>query len=181
MMLKKIILPAPPAQHVRLGTGPKKGIHDSFRADNGPQKKGVNAVAIKNQQINLPVIGWVRMHEALRFDGQVKSVVVSRTADRWFASIQIDIPDPPMPENQGPAVGVDLGIKTLATLSNGESIEGPKALRKSLWKLRHESRSLARKKKGSFNRGKSRMKVAWLHTRIILRTSIVLDFSLHKI
>jgi putative transposase len=155
----------------------KKGIHESFRADNGPQKKGVNAVAIKNQQINLPVIGWVRMHESLRFNGQIKSVVVSRTAHRWFASIQVDTPDLPVPENQGPVIGVDLGIKTLATLSNGESIEGPKALRRSLWKLRHESRSLARKKKGSFNRGKARMKVARLHARI---SNIRVD-ALHKL
>jgi len=144
----------------------KKGIHDSFRADNGPQTKGANAVAIKDRQIQLPIIGWVRMHEALRFDGQVKSVVISRTADRWFASISVEIPDPPVAKNQGPAVGVDLGVKTLVTLSNGEAVEGPKALRKLLWKLRRNSRSLSRKKKGSSNRGKARMRLARLHARI---------------
>jgi putative transposase len=47
----------------------------------------------------------------LRFAGQVKSAVVSRTADRWFVSLQVEIPDRAMPENQGAAVGVDLGVR----------------------------------------------------------------------
>jgi putative transposase len=67
------------------------------------------------------------MREPLRFAGQVKSAVVSRTADRWFVSLQVERPDRAMSENQGPAVGVDLGVKALATLSDGSVIEGPKA------------------------------------------------------
>ena len=155
----------------------KKGIHDSFRADNGPQVRGTNAVTVKDRQVRLPVVGWVRMRESLRFHGQVKSAVVSRTADRWFVSLQVEIPDSPVPDNQGPVVGVDLGIKALATLSTGESIEGPKALRASLWKLRRESRSLSRKKKGSANRSKAKMKLARLHVRI---SNVRVD-ALHKL
>lgn len=155
----------------------KKGIHDSFRADNGPQIKGADAVALKDRQVRLPVVGWVRMRESLRFHGQVKSAVVSRTAGRWFVSLQVEIPDPPVPDNQRPVVGVDLGIKTLATLSTGESIEGPKVLRSSLWKLRHESRSLSRKKKGSSNRNKAKRKIARLHARI---SNVRVD-ALHKL
>jgi putative transposase len=155
----------------------KKGIHDSFRADNGPQVKGADAVTVEDRQVRLPVVGWVRMRESLRFRGQVKSAVVSRNADRWFVSLQVEIPDPPVPDNQGPVVGVDLGVKRLATLSTGESLEGPKALRASLWKLCHESRSLSRKKKGSSNRSKAKMKLARLHARI---SNIRVD-ALHKL
>lgn len=144
----------------------KKGVHDSFRADNGPQVKGADAVAIDGKRIRFPTIGWVRMCEPLRFSGQVKSAVVSRTADRWFCSLQVEMPEAVAPENQGPAVGVELGVETLATLSDCSSFEGPKALRNNLKKLRRASRSLSRKVKGSSNRRKAQVKLARLHARI---------------
>jgi putative transposase len=144
----------------------KKGAHDSFRADNGPQVKGADAVVVDGKRVRLPVIGWVRMREPLRFSGQVKSAVVSRTADRWFVSLQVEMPDRAGSENQGPAVGVDLGVKALATLSDGSTFEGPKALRKNLKKLRRVSRALSRKVKGSSNRRKAKVKIARLHARI---------------
>jgi len=82
-------------------------------------------------RIRFPKLGWVRMRESLRFAGDVKSATVSRVADRWFVSITVDTHDP-LPghaENQGVA-GVDLGVSalaTLATLSTGEIVPGPKA------------------------------------------------------
>ena len=62
------------------------------------------------------------MRESLRFTGKIMSATVSRVADRWFASITVDIQDVahlPKAENQG-AVGVDLGVSALATLSGRE-------------------------------------------------------------
>ena len=49
----------------------KKGEHDSFRCDNGPAKKGADAVQIKGRKIKIPRLGWVRMREHLRFQGQI--------------------------------------------------------------------------------------------------------------
>jgi putative transposase len=96
----------------------------------------------------------------------------SRVADRWFVSITVDTPDDvPLlkAENQG-AVGVDLGVSALATLSTGESITGSKAHKRFLCRLqrlsRGLSRGLSRKVKGSANRKKARMKLARLHARI---------------
>jgi len=63
-------------------------------------------------------------------------------------------------------VGIDLGIKASVTLSTGEQIHGPKALRRNLKKLRRESRRHSRKVRGSANRRKSSMKLARLHRRI---------------
>jgi putative transposase len=93
------------------------------------------------------------MRELLRFEGKVKSAVVSRTADRWFVSLSVEIEHvPPVRENQA-VVGVDLGIKTLATLSDDTPpIESPKALKWNLKRLKRLSRSLCRKVKGSANR-----------------------------
>ena len=55
----------------------KKGVRDSFRADNGPQKTGENAVAVSGKSVKLAKVGSVRMREELRFDGQVLSATVS--------------------------------------------------------------------------------------------------------
>jgi putative transposase len=88
-------------------------------------------------------------------------------AHKCAPCITVDTPGLPLPlaKNQG-AVGIDLGIAALATLSTGKKVEGPKALRSLLGRLRRLSRSLSRKLKGSRNRGKARVNLARLHERI---------------
>ena len=104
----------------------KRGIHDAFRADNGPSEAGQDAVKILENKINLPKVGWIRLKESLRFSGQIKSVVISRKADHWYAAVSVETEVLPHEcKNQG-SVGVDLGIKHMAVLSNGEKFEGPK-------------------------------------------------------
>jgi len=126
----------------------KKGVRDSFRAENGPE-----TFAFDGKRIRLPVAGWVRMREALRFNGKILSATVSRVADRWFVSVTVEVAHQvPVRENQVAAGGVDLGVKALATMSDGGTVEGPKALRSNLKRLRRLSRSLSRKVKGSANR-----------------------------
>ena len=138
----------------------KKGRHDRFTVTN-------DQFSVEGRKIRLPKLGWVRMREALRFTGRIVSATVSRVAGHWYASITVDTPDPSLPpaENQG-AVGIDLGVSSLATLSTGEAIDGPKALRSLLGRLRRLSRALSRKLKGSRNQGKAKLKVARLHERI---------------
>jgi putative transposase len=145
----------------------KKGVsHDSFRADNGPTKDKPNAVAVDGKRVKLPVIGWIKMKEKLRFEGNIKSATVSRVADRWFVSLCVEVDHvPPVRETQTVG-GVDLGVKTLATLSDGSTIDGPKVLRRTLKTLRRRSRAHSRKAKGSANRRKSAARLARLHARI---------------
>jgi putative transposase len=150
----------------------KKGIHDSFTLTN-------DQFSIDGSRIRIPNLGWVRMRETLRFVGKIMSATVSRVADRWFVSITIDIPNNvhlPQAKNQG-AVGVDLGVSVLATLSTGERIIGPKALKAKLNRLRRLSRSISRKIKGSANRQKVKIKLARLHAEI----SNLRKDSLHKL
>lgn len=59
----------------------KKGEYDSFRADPGPDKNHPHAVDVSGKRVKLPVIGWVRMRELLRFRGKVLSAVAIATAD----------------------------------------------------------------------------------------------------
>lgn len=138
-----------------------KGVRDSFCAANG-----VGTFRTDGKRIKLPVIGWVRMREEVRFKGRLKRVTVSREADRWFASVMIETHDIKAVQHPCAAVGVDLGVSTLATPSRGETIPGPKAHKTLLKRLRRTSRALSRKKKGSSNRRKAKAKLARLHTRI---------------
>ncbi len=139
----------------------KKGIHDRFSLTN-------DQFQLDGSRIRIPHLGWVHMRETLRFTGKIMSATISRVADRWFVSITVDIPEEsltPAAENQG-AVGVDLGISALVTLSTGEVICGPKAHQQLLQRLKRYSRRLSKKQKGSQNRKKMKMKVARLHARI---------------
>ena len=139
----------------------KKGVHDRFTLTN-------DQFSIDGCRIRIPNLGWVRMRESLRFAGKIMSATVSRVAGRWFVSIAMDTVDDshlPKAENQG-AVGVDLGVSALATLSTGETIDGPKPHKALLARLQRLSRSLSRKEKGSANRKKAKGKLAKLHARI---------------
>ena len=158
----------------------KKGVHDRFSISN-------DQFQIKDRRIRIPNLGWVRMREALRFRGKIVSATISRVADRWFASICVSVSDTenaaslnlrsiPQAESQG-AVGVDLGVSALATLSTGEVISGPKALARLLPRLRRLSRFVVRKQKGSANRRKARLKLARHYARI---ANIRAD-ALHKL
>jgi putative transposase len=143
----------------------KKGVHDSFCAANE-----AGTFRCDGKRVRLPVIGWVRMRESLRFAGVPKYVTVSREGERWFASILVETPEPQKLNQPCVAVGVDLGVKDFATLSKplgGETkFKGAKAHKAQLARLRRSNKALARKKRGSANRRKARIKLARLHTTI---------------
>ncbi|MFG2258967.1 RNA-guided endonuclease InsQ/TnpB family protein [Streptomyces mirabilis] len=95
------------------------------------------------------------------------TVTVSRdAAGRWFVSLLVGDPGVrPLPADGG-AVGVDVGISSLVTLSTGEKVVNPKFERKDSARLAVAQRDLARKEKGSNNQAKARLKVAKIHARI---------------
>lgn len=155
----------------------KRGIHDAFRADNGPSSAGDNAAEIDEKKIKLPRVGWVRLKEKLRFKGQIKSVTISKRADRWFAAVSVEIESLPHERKNQGSVGVDLGIKHLAVLSNGEKIEGHKAHSNLLEKLKRTSRALSRKIKGGQNYQKAKLNLSRLHLKI----SQIRENSLHQL
>lgn len=157
----------------------KKGQRDSFRADNGSSvKDGVHtsSVEVVGQTVKLSKIGKVRMCEPLRYGGVIMAVTVSREADRWFASFQIECPAEWRKTDSDNVVGVDLGVKDMAITSDGRTFEAPKALKQNLRRLKRASKRLSRRKKGSRNRLKAKAKIARLHRRI----SNIRKDALHK-
>ena len=156
--------------------------------------------SVKDSGIRLPKIGEVAMTEALRFSGKILGATVSRTADRWFVAVQVEVPDAMFyrPRQGNGVEGIDLGIKSAATLSSGETIDAPKPLRAALRRLKIRGRRVSRKveaakaaagfasqarlPKGtrlavSNNRKKSSATLARLHARV---ANIRADFT-HKL
>lgn len=148
----------------------KKGFSDKFQLDNHSAK-------IDKNKIFIPKLGWVKMCESLRLEGKIMNVSISRQANRWYASIGVEMDESQFNKtNFVEVVGIDLGIKTLATLSNGDVYHGPKSYRKSMKKLKKLQRRASKKQKDSKNRRKANDKVAKLHARI---SNIRKDF-IHK-
>jgi putative transposase len=114
--------------------------------------------------IQLPRLGRLRLKEKNYLptkDVKILSATVSEEAGRWYVSVQVaeERSCPALagevPVNTGPVVGVDLGLKTLATLSDGTVIPNPRHLKSKLKKLQRLHRRVSRRKKGGQNRKKA--------------------------
>ena len=126
--------------------------------------------------IDVPKLGRVNMAEKVRFTGKILSARISKTADWWFVSITVEMPDA-VPENAHPSVGIDVGLNRLATLSDGRRYENQRPLHHLLKKLRRLNKELARRMRGSKNWQKTKSKLGRLHYRIAcLRSDL-----LHKL
>lgn len=110
----------------------------------------------------------VKYHRALPTppEATLKRITIKRRANRWYVILTLDYPLPDVPQHTGPAVGVDMGLKSLLALSDGQTVENPRWLRQSLAQLRIAQRRLARRKKGSARRRKAAAQVARLHERV---------------
>ena len=120
--------------------------------------------------LRLPKVGRVHCLENVteRVGGaRVLRMTVSRRAGRWYAALTVEREDKPVTKPpKGGAVGIDLGIKTLATLSDGTIIANPRYLAASERRLKRAQKALSRKTMGSRRRTKARAKVARLHAHV---------------
>ncbi|MEH2384919.1 MAG: RNA-guided endonuclease TnpB family protein [Nostoc sp.] len=134
----------------------KKGRHDSFTLEGAVKILGTN-------KIQVPKIGILKTYEQLP-QVKPKSVSISRQADKWFISFRFDVEK--QESSNTSIVGVDLGVKSLATLSTGEVIVGSKSYRQFDAKLSRLQWLNRHKVKGSANWKKAQMQIARLHQKI---------------
>ena len=119
------------------------------------------------------------------FDGKIKTSTISRTSTgRYYISILIELDenDPkkkPIDENK--AVGIDLGIKTFATLSNGKEIPNPKNLKNAMTRLKRLQRSLSKKVKGSNNRERASKYLSCQYEKVTNRRNDFLEKVTHQL
>lgn len=119
------------------------------------------------KHIRLPKLGMVKTKNKLIPQGRIRNATVSQEpSGKYYVALcctDVEIKTFEKTENQ---IGIDLGIKDFAVTSDGEVIENPKYMKKSLDKLAKLQRDLSRKTKGSSNRNKARIKVARLQEHI---------------
>ena len=124
-------------------------------------------IYIEDKYIKLPKLKTkVKIVQHREFEGKIKSCTISKTTtDKYYVSILVDENVKQLPKNNN-KIGIDLGIKEFAITSDGEVFENPKWLRKSEKRLKKLQRDLSRKKKGSKNRNKARLRLAKQYEKI---------------
>ena len=134
-----------------------KGIKDSFRT-----------LSVKKETrhfIKLPKIGKIRLSEPIKKKLNIHNATISKKAGKYYISLLIDY-KPPIIKKEKNEIGIDVGIKNLATLSNGVVYENIKTTAKYAKRLAILQRRLARKQKGSKNREKAKLAIQKLTTKI---------------
>ncbi|MEX5711449.1 transposase [Parafrankia sp. FMc6] len=117
-------------------------------------------------RVRLQAVGHVKVHQHRPVRGTIKTISVKREGRRWYVLLSCDhVPAEPLPAT-GTAVGVDLGVASLATFSDGRQVDNPRYLAAAADRLAHAQQMLSRKKRGSARRRKAVAKVAGLHRRV---------------
>jgi putative transposase len=136
---------------------PKDG--DGCRWDSQPGHPSATYVRLQG-------IGHVRVHQHRAARGRVKTIAVKREGSRWFVVLSCaDVPAEPLPAT-GAVAGIDLGLASLVTTSDGGQVANPRHLAATADRLADAQRDLARKKRGSKRRRKAVAHVATLHAKV---------------
>jgi putative transposase len=148
----------------------KRTSYPSFKKKRGPQSAEYTASAFDwdapNRNLTVAKLGRLDVRWSRPFTSTPTTVTIAKHSDgRYFVTLVLDEPIHPLPKT-GEAIGIDMGINRLATLSNGENIVNPRHLQRKLRKLAKAQKALARKQKGSHRRERQRIKVARIHSRI---------------
>jgi len=127
------------------------------------------AIIFDGKRVKLPKFGWVRTRQELRFPGKILSARFTKHAGHWYVSVQVEVESswvyPHRCETQA-VVGVDLGVKDLAVLSDGTRVPAPRILRRLEAKLRMLNKRLSRRLRGGKNWFKTKTQLGKLHERM---------------
>jgi putative transposase len=119
-----------------------------------------------NKKLKVTPFGELTIKQHRQIQGKIKTLTLKiEPTGKWYGIFAVEEEKKQPKINKGGKIGIDLGLKTFATLSNGEKINNPRHFRKVEAKLAIAQRKQSRKTKGSANRRKARLKVAILHER----------------
>jgi putative transposase len=140
-------------------------------------------ITVKRDRVKIPVLGWLRVKgSTARFrTDKICYATVSREADGWYVSITVEQEQSKPIAPTGEAVGLDLGIRHFATLSDGTVIDAPKPLKAALCRLRRQQRAMSRSQLNSNARKKKAQVVTRTHQRVRNIRSDFLHRTSHQI
>jgi len=137
---------------------------------------------LSQNKIKLSKIGDVTIKLHRNIKGKIKTLTIMKTfTNKWFACFSVIQDTPPLKRQSEKIIGIDLGLETFATLSDGKTISNPRHLKHSLERLRLKSRQLSKKKKGSLNRHKSRLRLTRLYEKVSNQRTDFLHKSTRKL
>jgi len=126
----------------------------------------VQGFKVNSKCIKLPKSIKLKYRQHRPFEGKIKNITVKQDLDDWYAAVLCELPDVSTNTILNDAVGIDLGLKTFAVLSDGTEYQTQKFYRKSQKKLAKRQRHLAKKAKQGSNRRKARKKVSKIQRHI---------------
>lgn len=121
---------------------------------------------LESNRLHLSKIGTVKIKLHRKIIGNIKTVTIKKEGKHWYVTFACEVEQTIRTPYTDDAVGIDLGVSHLATLSTGDVIENPKHYRKAEKKLAKLQQSLSRKKRGSHRRRKAVQQVAKAHRKI---------------
>ena len=121
---------------------------------------------LDSDRLRVQHVGLIRVKLHRPVEGKIKTVTLKREAGKWYAVFSCELPDVPVADNGKPAVGVDVGLESFLTTSDGEPVPNPRYLKDALPNLRRVSRAVSRKKKGGSNRRKAVRRLQKVHARV---------------
>ena len=118
----------------------KRTSKQSYQADNGK-----DTVKGHDRTVYLPKVGWLKMAERLRFNGVIVQATITKSYGRWFVCLTVETGERVPDKRAGETIGIDMGLKTLATYSDGTTVRNPhKATGRQYRKLRRVDKAIAR-------------------------------------
>lgn len=121
---------------------------------------------IGKKYIHIPKIGKIRWKKHRVIKGKPKHITIKQDGEHWYCSVCCELEIKQKEVKVENIIGIDVGLKTYATHSDGETIENPKTMKKWEKKLKRTQRRLSKKKKDSSNRKKQRKRLARVHRKV---------------
>lgn len=127
---------------------------------------GIGRVSIQGKKVRVPKLGLVKFRKYRELCGKILDVRIIFKAEKWHVAFSCDVGEVPEKQSAKKAVGIDVGLKSFVTISDGTKIDNPRFFRNAEQTIARYQRALAKKKRGSKARARARMLVQRAHARV---------------
>jgi putative transposase len=125
-----------------------------------------DGIRLAGNRLRVQHVGTIRVKLHRPIEGEIKTLALKREADKWFVVVSCELPDVPLADDGKPAVGIDVGLESFLTTSDGVREPNPRYLKTALPELRRAGRAVARKKLDGANRRKAVRRLQRVHARV---------------
>ncbi len=125
-----------------------------------------DGIRLNGDRLRVQHVGVIKVKLHRPHEGTIKTATLKLEGDKWFLVLSCDLGDVAVPKSTNPPVGIDVGLESFLSTSDGEHVENPRFLKKELPELRRAGRAVSRKKKGGSNRRKAVRRLRRRHARV---------------